>query len=81
MYNYAKLNGRIKEKAGSQGALAKAVGISENSMSRKLNGYTDFTQKEIFAISEMLDISSADVGTYFFTLDTQKLECQKETQE
>lgn len=35
MYRYNKLRGRIIEKFGTQEKFAKAVGISENSLSKK----------------------------------------------
>ena len=37
MLTYAKLKGRIVEKYGSQREFAKAIGISEVAMSRKMN--------------------------------------------
>ena len=47
VYNYDKLKGRIVEKFGSQVAFAKALGISEKTISNKLSGKRYFTQLEI----------------------------------
>lgn len=46
-YQYDKLRGRIIEKYGTQGNFAKALGLSSNSVSKKLNCRTGFTQEEM----------------------------------
>ena len=43
-YTYNKLKGRITELYGTQGNFAKKVGISKNSMSKKLTCKTEFSQ-------------------------------------
>ena len=65
-YEYRKLIGRIIEKYGTRKSFAEAVGISENSMSMKLNGKTDFSRDEIARWAELLDIAVTDIGNYFF---------------
>lgn len=71
-FTYAKLKGRIIEKFGSQREFAKAVGISECSMTAKLRGHTYFTQPEIFKIIKILDIDPGMVTYYFFTVEVEK---------
>ena len=66
-FSYAKLKGRIVEKYGSQRDFAKAIGISECSMTAKLRGHTYFSQPEIFKIVKVLDIDPKMVTSYFFT--------------
>jgi len=66
-FSYAKLKGRIIEKFGSQRDFAKAIGISECSMTAKLRGHTYFSQPEIFKIVKALDIDPKAVTSYFFT--------------
>lgn len=68
VYNYDKLKGRIVEKFGSQVAFAKALGISEKTISNKLSGKRYFTQLEISRSVSLLGLRSKDVDTYFFTL-------------
>lgn len=68
-FSYAKLRGRIIEKYGSQGNFAEAFGISENSLSLKMNNKSRFTSDDIIKITSMLDISKNEVGEYFFTLE------------
>lgn len=57
-YQYDKLRGRIIEKYGTQGNFAKALGLSSNSVSKKLNCRTGFTQEEMNKWAELLDITS-----------------------
>jgi len=66
-YNYAKLRGRIVEKYGSGRELAKALGITHVTLSRKLCGKSDFTIDDIENICGLLDIDKNDIGVYFFT--------------
>ena len=66
-YNYRKLRGRIIEKFGSQDNFAKEIGISKNSLSKKLNCKSGFSQSDITKWSELLEIDSSEYGAYFFT--------------
>ena len=66
-YTYSKLKGRIVELYGTQGNLAKKLGISKNSMSKKLTGRTEFSQSDIEEWATLLNIGKSDFGEYFFT--------------
>lgn len=66
-YSYNKLKGRIVERYGTQGDLAKKIGISKNSMSKKLTRKTEFSQSDIEQCAELLSIERKDYGEYFFT--------------
>lgn len=63
---YRKLIGRIVEKYGTRKEFAKVLGISENSMSLKLNGKTGFSREDMLRWGELLDIDVNDFGAYFF---------------
>lgn len=63
---YKKLRLRILEKYDSQKDFAKAIGLSEQSVGAKLGGRSDFSQSDILAWSNALDIGANDVGAYFF---------------
>lgn len=65
-FKYAKLRGRIREKFGTEGKLAEALGISSISLSRKLNGGTQFKSEEIKKWCSLLDIPIEEAGLYFF---------------
>lgn len=67
-YNYAKLLGRITEFCGTQAKFANALGMSERSVSLKLNGKVGWKQSEMAKACEILDIKSTEIGNYFFTL-------------
>lgn len=74
MFNYDKLKGRIVEKFGTQMAFSKALGVSERTLSLKLNNRIFFTQDEISKCSNLLDISMSDIQDYFFTQKVQNFE-------
>ena len=64
---YNKLRGRIIEICGSQAEFSKKIGQSEQSITAKLSGRSSFTQGNIIAWCEVLDIDQNDIGNYFFT--------------
>lgn len=66
-YNYAKLLGRIVEKVGTQGNFSEKMGLSERSISLKLNGKVSWKQSEIAKACEVLEIDSVDIPAYFFS--------------
>jgi transcriptional regulator with XRE-family HTH domain len=74
VFDYSKLTGRVIEKFGSRKAFAKAYGISENAMSRKLRGKNGITINDIVRMSqpEFLDIEAKDFPAYFFTQKVQE---------
>ena len=70
-YNYSKLLGRIKECCGKQAIFAAAMGISERSVSLKLNNIRCWTQQEMMKCCEVLKFSSAEIPKYFFVVDVK----------
>ncbi|MCF8017793.1 MAG: DUF739 family protein [Vallitaleaceae bacterium] len=70
-YNYSKLLGRITEKYGSQSKFSTAMGLSERSLSLKLNGRVGFKQNEIAKACSLLNLTDTDIPNYFFTLKVQ----------
>lgn len=70
-FNYNKLRGRIVEKFGTQGCFAKTLGVSERTLSLKLNNKIYFSQDEISKISELLNITSDKIQIYFFEKEVQ----------
>ena len=66
-YDYSKLRGRIREKFGNESSFGKAFNLSKTSLSKKLNNAVEFTQTEIDKALKLLDISSEEISTYFFT--------------
>ena len=65
-FNYSKLLGRIKECGFTQKTLAKSIGISNSTLSAKLNNKNAFTVTETADICRLLGISKHEIGEYFF---------------
>jgi len=64
---YNKIRGKIVEVFGSQREFAKAIGLSEQSVTAKLNGRTDLSQDDILKWADALNLEASDIGNYFFT--------------
>ena len=67
-YEYGKLIGRIIEVCGTRAEFAKQMGLSERTISLKLNGKIDWKQSEILKAVEILGIDDSEIQEYFFTL-------------
>lgn len=66
-FNYSKLKGRIKEKYSTQEEFSKVMGMSRTSVSLRLCGKLEFSQKEIDLAIKVLDLVEQDIPEYFFT--------------
>lgn len=56
--NANKIRAQIKEKGMNQGEVAKKIGISQNSLSRKLLGKRDFSLSEVVALCSILEFDN-----------------------
>ena len=65
-YNYSKLLGKITEMFSTQMAFSSAMGISERSLSLKLNNRVGFKQMEIINACTLLSIPENEISQYFF---------------
>lgn len=65
-YNYNKLRGLIVEKYGTMGRFSKEIGISETSLSLKLNNRAPFKQSDIEVICSALEIPPEEISVFFF---------------
>ena len=70
-YDYSKLLGRIVERVGTQKEFAKQIGLSEHTVSVKLNNQLGWKQDEIRRIMSVLGITADEISTYFFTEKVQ----------
>lgn len=66
-YEYNKLRGRIIERYGSQSKFAEVVGISTNSMSKKMTCATQFSQDDIELWCSLLGIEKSEIPDFFYT--------------
>jgi len=60
------LRAKIKERCKTQSEIADEIGISPNSLSRKLNGKREFTASEICKLKKSLEIEDAEVINEIF---------------
>ncbi|HFE9852979.1 TPA: DUF739 family protein [Enterococcus faecalis] len=67
LYDYSKLKGRIVEMFNSNYAFAYHMGISERTLSLKLNNKVYWKQPEITKALSLLELTEDDVKDYFFT--------------
>ena len=63
---HLKLRGKIVEKYGSQSVFAEKIGKTEQSVTAKLNGRSQFSQEDVVTWSNALGIVVNEVGEYFF---------------
>lgn len=78
MYNYQKLFGKMRELDITQNALAKAIGVSEVTLNKKLQNKSEFKQSEMLKTLKALNEQGAGkIEEYFFTgqlVKTQDIE-------
>lgn len=75
-FDYRKLKGKIVEKYGTQTQFARALGISNRTLSLKLNNKIYFKQDEIRKCSNLLNINLNEIQIYFFTEKVQSFELE-----
>lgn len=73
-FDYGKLRGKIVEVYGSQAAFAKAMGISQRTLSSKMQNKIFFRQDEINKAINLLHLSLDEAKDYFFTPKVQEVE-------
>ena len=73
-FDFSKLRGRIREKYGTEAAFGEALGLSHNSLSKKLNSKVSFVQDEIDQAITILEIPDDEISAYFFTEKDQDAE-------
>lgn len=67
IYDYSKLCGKITEVCGTQEVFAKRIGLSDRSVTYKINNQRDFKQSDIEASIEVLGILREEIPLYFLT--------------
>ncbi len=67
IYDYSELKGDIKKVFGTQSAFAKAIGMSEPTLSLKLNNNAEWSQDEMESTITLLNAGIGKLVPYFFT--------------
>lgn len=70
-FDYSKLNGRVIEIFGKQCEFAKAMNLSERTISLKLNNQRFWKNNEITRACTLLKIPENEVNLYFFKQKVQ----------
>lgn len=70
-FDYSNLSGRIVQEYGTQYNFAIALGISERSLSLKLNSKVFWKNSEIAQACKLLQINAEDIPKYFFNEKVQ----------
>ena len=70
-YDYSKLLGRIKEICGGQLEFSKRMGLSERTVSLKLNNKIPWKQPEMEKAAQVLQFPISEIQIYFFALKVQ----------
>lgn len=65
--DFSRLSGKIVEKYGTQYNFAIAIGLSERSLSLKLNNRVGWRDEEIERAVQLLGLDINDIPAYFFT--------------
>lgn len=73
-YDYSKLIGKIAEKCGTKSNFAKQMGLSERTVSLKLNNKISWKQTEMAKAVKVLELKQTDIQAYFFKLKVQECE-------
>lgn len=69
--DFSKLSGKIVEKFGTQYNFAIAMGLSERSLSLKLNNKVGWKADEMEKAINLLNLSINDIPLYFFVPSVQ----------
>lgn len=78
-FDYSKLKGRIVEICGTRKEFAKRMGMTDRTLSLKLNNKIAFTQKNIINALDILSIDLSEIDDYFFKRIVQTSELRSKT--
>lgn len=67
--NFNKLRAKIAERGTTQRDVARKIGINTSTMSKKMNGDSEFNRDEILAISLALGLNKEELNDVFFGLE------------
>lgn len=68
---FRKLRGKIVEVFGTQSNFADKIGLSEQTITAKLNGRSEFSRTDMLEWAIALNLNVEEIGPIFFTDDFQ----------
>lgn len=71
-FDYSALRGKIRERFGTEGNFANAIGMNPSTLSQKLSNKLEFSQQDIMDCLKALHMGSDFIKPYFFTLKVAK---------
>ena len=74
MFNYSKLKGKIVEVCGSQCEFATRMGVSERTISNKMQQKKWWKQNEMVKAMNILGVDESELREYFFCKQGSKVE-------
>lgn len=77
-FDYRKLRKRIRERFKTEDEFAKALGLTNTALSRKLRNDGDFTRGQMIRAASLLKIEAKSIPEYFFVEKVQKNELHVE---
>ena len=72
-YDYSKLLGKIVEKCGTQFNFSEKMGLSERTISLKLNRKVPGKDTEIVKAAKILGIPNDEIVEYFFKIKVHEM--------
>ena len=73
-FDYRKLRQRIREQFETEEEFARALGITNVALSRKLRNEGDFTRGQMVRAAALLGLEAMSIPEYFFVEKVQKNE-------
>jgi DNA-binding Xre family transcriptional regulator len=63
---FGRVREKIKIKYGNLLDFSEEIGINKATLSKKMNGKSEWTRSEIEKICSLLEIPTCEIGEYFF---------------
>jgi DNA-binding Xre family transcriptional regulator len=63
---FGRVREKIKIKYGNLLDFSEEIGINKATLSKKMNGKSEWTRSEIEKICALLEIPTCEIGEYFF---------------
>ena len=72
VFDYKRLRVKVFEELGSNTELAKRMGITKETLSKKMQGHVYFSTIDIIKACDILGIPCEEIGSYFFNIKEEE---------